>query len=145
MSKEKKKSLEEAQAALETAKSDLAKANEQLEVARKQAARYRVQRNAALKAEHAQAAVLKAHNIGFDTAKADTSKLEIKDGIAHGEFDYSPPKPSGNGRAAKDPPGETPGALTFEDLKGMTAEQMTERWEEVEKVLASTPRSKSNI
>ena len=126
---------------LEGLKAQVAKLTERLEAARQEAGRYRVQRNIALKRAHAQETVLKAHNVGWKGSQEDLEKLTIEDGTVTGEYSYTPPDPNNKGGDKKSPPGTTPGALTFADVKGMSRTEIHERWDEVEKVMSSTPRT----
>ena len=123
-------------AALEAAKAETTKVQGRLEQARREAARYRVGRNDALRQGHALRAVVKAHNIGFKVEDADVSALKVEDGKVDGEFDYSPAPPS------KEPPKSPPGGgnegLTVDAVKKMSAEEMMARWDDVKAVMASS-------
>ena len=98
---------------------------------------------------HAMAAVLKAHNIGFDIDKADLSALTVgEDGGVTGEFAYTPPaaqqqqqtqQPAQQQQQSTEQQQQqqqTQG-LTLEDVKAMSEDQINSQWDEVQKVLES--------
>ena len=92
-----------------------------------EAARFRSERNDALRRAHAFATILKAHNIGTDGVTPDAlAGLQIEGGAVKGEFPYTPPKPNLNGAQAASggrPPATAP-AITREALARMTAGQI---------------------
>lgn len=86
---------------------------------------------------HAAQTILDKHNIKVKIADVKTEGLTVaEDGTVSGDYDYTPqnepPKPP-----PKVPEGGQP--LTYADVKAMTAEQINERWDEVEPVLKAGP------
>ena len=136
--------LEEALERLKKQRARIAELEEEVHKTRRQAGGYRTARNVALKEAAAQAAVLKAHNIAFDASRADVSGYQIKDGFAVGEFKYEPPDPNKR-RKAEPPKGGKPGALTFDDIGGMTQAELMLRYEDAVKAAAATPITKRAV
>lgn len=101
---------------------------------RNEAARYRVERNAALREAHALRQVTTAHNI--EVPGPDTyAGLKVKGGQVVGEFKYTPPAAraadGGQQQTSGRPPSSTSG-LTREALKGMTPEAISKLpWSDV--------------
>lgn len=93
----------------------------ELSSVREEAARYRVQRNDALKQNAALTAVVSAHNIDFDIARADLDNLKVDHGKVVGEFEY---EPSTETRRDMTNPNTKPDDLGRSDIEQMTAEQI---------------------
>ena len=108
-----------------------------LESLRNESAKYRVQRNDALRQTHALKAVLAAHNISFDVTQADLGALSIDNGAVQGEFSYTPNNPTSSAPASQHQPAgaATPAVLTKDAISKMTSAQINENWEEISKVL----------
>jgi len=109
--------------------------NEQIGDLRKEAAKYRLARNEALRQGHVLKTIAKAHNIKADLSEMDYSSLNIEDGKVVGEFEYSPKKIS-----QKELPniqqGET--GLTLEKIQSMSAADIEKNYDAVMEVMANT-------
>lgn len=115
---------------------EITRLNTELESVRNQAARYRVARNTALRQAHALSAVVQAHKINFDPTAADTGGLAIEDGKVVGEFMYKAPEATQAAPAS--PPGDSPAPpVTLDDVKKMSASDIRNNWEAVQKAVAS--------
>ena len=98
-----------------------------------EAAKYRTARNDALKKAHAQAAVLKAHNIVHDFDAKALEALTIEDGKASGIYEYAPPA-----TIRQDlPVPETKSGITRADIRNMSIDQINDNWAEISKVMAN--------
>ena len=110
---------------------------EQVSKANRQAARYRTQRNAALRRAHAMETMLKAHNISLEAmTEARLSEMPIHGGKVDGEFGYKAPRPQQptSTRVAQPASGGS-NVLTADDLAGMSTSQINARWDEVKELL----------
>ena len=85
-----------------------------------------------LKQNAAYKAVLKAHNISFDVSKADLSTLSVDGDKVKGQLNYSIPSPQ---TKLPDQGGDKK-SLSFDDVKGMSADQINANWKEVSQILA---------
>ena len=95
---------------------------------RTESAKYRTQRNDALKQAHALGAVVKAHNINFDLAKADLESLKVENGRIEGEFAYTPAE-----NPKSDPPKPSDKSeMSMADVKNMSPDQINENWDLVQ-------------
>jgi len=106
---------------------------EQIESLRGEAAKSRVQRNAAMKENYAMQQVLKAHNIEFDVSKADLEGLKIDHGKVSGDFSYKAPASSGVSSPPKDT--SSTNGLSLKDVDSMTLDEINENWDELAKLL----------
>ena len=114
-----------------------------LRSARAEAAKYRTERNAALREASALRTIATAHNLKLDAVQPESlAKLAIEGGKVVDKFDYTPPKPgvsggSGGAGSAGEPNGTTPdaGGLTREKIAAMSNDEINKRWDEVQKVL----------
>ena len=105
---------------------------------RSEAARYRVERNNAMKQNKAYQTVIGKHNIGFVVEQADLSKMEIENGQVKGEFEYSPKGVSHETKQAHTPPVHTPPQeLTHDYIKKMGTDWVNKNWKQVESFLMS--------
>ena len=85
-----------------------------------------------LKQNAAYKAVLKAHDISFDVSKADLSTLSVDGDKVKGQLNYSIPSPQ---TKLPDQGGDKK-SLSFDDVKGMSADQINANWKEVSQILA---------
>ena len=104
---------------------------------RQQSAGYRVARNQALKEGHAMKQVLKSHNIKFNLEEADLTSVSIEDGKATGEFAYTAPKADTKAKDV-DPKSDEGKGMTYDDVKGMSADKINANWKEVSAVLGAS-------
>ena len=123
---------------IETIKNDIAKRDAEIDSLRKESAKYRVQRNDALKASHAYRTVVKAHNIKFSIDEVDLTQMQIDDGAVTGDIAYTPPAikaPSTNDSttASMGASGET---LTLDSVADMGANEINERWNEIKTLMS---------
>lgn len=125
--------IEEVQAELEQNKTELSKVNQELSDLRSQsetnakslsdeAAKYRTERNNALRQAHVLGTVVKKHNIEFDVRGIDLTKLEIENGAVKGEFEYKPAEP----KDKTNPPvnNNPPQGYTMEQINKMSVDEI---------------------
>ena len=121
-----------------------------LKAARDEAAKYRTQRNDALRRATALETIAKAH--GLDTAAADSEavrNLAISDGKVTDTFQYTPPKPGANsaravhtpsGSAGQPPATQPDEGLTHEKIAGMKPHEINQNWEKISAFMRDNPK-----
>lgn len=101
-------------------------------------AKYRTERNVALKANAGLAHVVNHHNIKADGSVVNSENLQIVDGKVVGSVVYSPTAlPRKRSNPSTSPDGGQGSGLTLNDVKSMTPAQINKRWDEVKTVLAT--------
>lgn len=117
----------------------LAKAQAEVSALRTEAAKYRTERNHALKSNAALTTVLDKHGVKFDVATADLSGFDIKDGKAEGAFDYTPPALTKATPAQAQVRQDNENGLSHDKLKAMTPDEINKRWDEISSFLSTQP------
>ena len=117
----------------ESIENDLGRLRSENERLRNESARYRTERNASLRREHAVGTVLKAHNISFDVGQADLGSLSINNGKVEGEFDYTPTK--AENRQAPEEVSTKEEKLTLDTVRAWSPDKINAEWEQVSKLL----------
>ena len=96
-----------------------------------EAAKYRTERNTALRRAHAQGQVLAAHKIDHTIDDKDLESLEIESGQVKGVYEYTAPAPA----KVEPPQPSQSGQLTIADIRNMSVDEINRDWENVSKVI----------
>ena len=80
---------------------------------------------------HKMEAVLAAHNIKVNLSEISSEGLSVVDGSVVGDVAYAAAAP----QEAPLPKSNAPQAITFEQVKNMSPEEINLNWEEISKVL----------
>lgn len=132
---------------LEQSEAELTSAKEQIGKLRTENAKYRTQRNDALKRTYVLKAVTDAHGIktGEVLSEGTLAGLSVQDGEVTGDFEYKAPKltkeapsggeqPSGQQQQQRQEPGAS-ATLTMDAIAKMSDAEINKRWDEVSAVL----------
>ena len=126
--------------AVQQAQADAQAKDAALQDANRQAASYRVQRNAALREAHALRTIAKAHQIDISGVTPEAlATLPIEEGKVDGVFQYTPPKlttlPNTTKTETTRLGAEGSVTLTRESIEAMDSAEINKRWDEVKAFL----------
>ena len=117
--------------------------------ARSEAAKYRTERNTALRLAHAYRTMLDKHNINHKSVTPEAVEvLAIKDGAVVDEFNYDAPKPGvtgavkGSSSAGKPPQTTDESAgLSIDKIKKMSTAEVNKNWKEISQFMENQPKT----